>query len=250
MQKETCVKNQVGLLQSVKCFVVSLAVWVPVFASAPVVLVGCGGANAFERLEKKDEKDKGKNALQNGDYDTAIEELKKHLADNPNDTQAKAMLATAQMRKVGINEIQLASKLSSGSGDWKSIVSAMPQGNEQNVEGLKEAVSALSSIPANERSAEQSFQLALAQASLAVTLTKKAAGSDSNLSDAKVDAMSDAQVLEVYDSLQDTQTTVSSQSALKDNAGAQKIAGLADKIDKEQGATDAQKVRNFLKSNN
>lgn len=232
-----------------KAHVVSLAVLLGAFAPSAMLLVSCGSDNVFEPLAKKDDKNKGKNALQDGDYDAAIASLEDYLAKNPDDAEARSMLANAYMAKVGINQIQLAADIVSSKGDnWSALVSAMPDGSAENVAMLNSAVQALQAIPPASRTPEQSYQLAMAQASLAVTLTKKTAGDGSNISDAKVDAMSDADAELIYQTLQGSKSTVSSDAKLSENEGAKKLASLSDKVELAEGDTNADKMRAFLKS--
>ena len=238
--------------RSAKVFLaIQTAAWACGGAGILVVMSSCGTANVFEKLEKKDDKDQAKKALQNGDYDAAIESLEAYLAENPNDAGARSMLANAYMKKVGIDVLSLAAKVTnSGADDWKGIVTALPSGNSENVAALQSAVNALSAIPAASRTTEQAYQLALAQASLAVTVTKKVAGDGNSVSDDKVESMSDADAELVYSTLAGSKSTVQSSAGLKDNSGAQKLGGLSDKISSQEGATTAEKTRAFLKSSN
>ena len=161
------------------------------------------------------------------------------------------MLANAYLKKVGIDELKLAAQVSqAGSDNWKSIVLAMPAGSSENVKDLQAAVAALAAIPAPARTAEQAYQLAFAQASLAVTLAKKTAGDGASISDAKVSAMSNEDANAIYDTLKGSKATVNASATLDDNAGAQKLAGLSDKIADEEGDTDAEKLKAFLAKNN
>ena len=235
---------------TVKSRIVTLGAFLSMFGGAGIVMA-CGSDNLFEPLAKKDDKDKGKNALQDGNYDAAILSLEDHLAKNPDDVEARAMLANAYMGKAGIDQIKLAAKIAAAGGDdWSSIVSAMPEGNEDNVESLSKAVDTLSAIPAGERTPEQSYQLAMAQASLAVTITKKTAGDGNSVSDAKVATMSDADAGLAYATLAGSKQTVNGDATLAANAGAQKLASLSGRIDAEPGATNAEKMRSFLQKNN
>ncbi|MCA2960064.1 MAG: tetratricopeptide repeat protein [Silvanigrellales bacterium] len=234
-----------------KARIVSLVVFLGTVVPASTLVVSCGSDNLFEPLAKKDEKDKGKNALQDGDYDTAIASLEDHLAKNPDDVEARSMLANAYMAKAGMNQIKLAAEVASSKGDnWSTIVGAMPDGTSENVAALNAAVRTLAAIPAGSRTPEQSYQLALAQASLAVTITKKAAGDGTSVTDAKVDTMSDADAELAYSTLKGSKETVTSDPTLSQNAGAQKLAALSDKIAEAEGATDADKMKAFLKGTN
>lgn len=234
-----------------KARILSLTVFLGAVAPGSLLVVSCGSDNLFEPLAKKDDKDKGKNALQDGDYDAAIASLEDYLAKNPDDAEARSMLANAYMAKAGMNQIALAAEVASSKGDnWNTIVGAMPDGTAENVEALNAAVQTLSAIPAGSRTPEQSYQLALAQASLAVTITKKAAGDGTNVTDAKVETMSDSDAELAYDTLKGSKETVTTDPTLSQNAGAQKLAALSDKIAAQEGATDADKMKAFLKASN
>lgn len=222
------------------------------FFCAPL---SCGkyNDNAFAPLQKKTSKDKGKSALSSGDYDTAIRELEKYCGQNPSDMQCKAMLANAYMKKSSIDELQMAAKITeaqknSGGNDFKALLGAMPAGTAENVAGLQKAVDALSGIPAGERTPEQNYQLAIASASLAVTIAKKS-GTDSNgnISSEKVDQMSDDEANAMVKSLSTTKEALTASSG-ETSGGASKLGSLSDKIAAQPGATDAEKLRAYLKT--
>jgi len=210
----------------------------------------CGTDNVFDPLSERSDKEKASKAIQDGDYDSAIRDLEAYLKDHPDDANARSMLANAYLAKTKFNVIQFGTKVTSGSGDWKGIVGAMPAGSAENVASLTSAVNALKAIPASARTPDQTYNLALAQATLAVTLAKQATDGNEKMTDAKVDAMSDAQAEAIYDSLKDSKTTVAESGALKDNQAATKLGDLAGKIAAQPGATDAEKMKAFLKSNN
>jgi predicted small lipoprotein YifL len=214
-------------------------------------LVSCGTDNVFELAEKKDDKENAETALQRGNYSEAISSLEKHLKNNPNDQAARSMLASAYMGKAGVDAVEVAGKVAGAtSGNWSTLTSALPEGNAENVELLQNAVTALSAIPSASRSAEQTFQLALAQSSLAVVIVKKTAGNGATISDDKVEAMSDEDATAVVTILKSSKETISGSAQLKSNTPAKKLSDLPDKILKEPGDSDAEKLRSYLQKNN
>lgn len=222
--------------------------------SGLLLVQACGSENAFAPLQKRNDKDKGKAALANGDYDTAIRELEKYCGQHPDDSQCKSMLANAYMKKSGIDELQIAAKITEaqktkGGGDLDAMLGAMPAGTPENVAALEKAVSNLSAIPAENRTPDQNYQLAVASASLAVTIAKKSATDENGkISAAKVDQLSDAEAITMVESLNTTKSALSASGQDSSGGGAGKLGGLADKIAAQEGASDSDKLRAYLKS--
>ena len=62
--------------------------------------------------------------------------------------------------------------------------------------------------------------------------------------------MSNADAELAYTTLKDSKETVTSDPTLSQNAGAQKLAALSDKIAQAEGGTDAEKMKAFLRNSN
>ncbi|MEY4064888.1 MAG: hypothetical protein RIR26_1096, partial [Pseudomonadota bacterium] len=104
-------------------------------------------------------------------------------------------------------------------------------------------------IPAENRTDEQNYQLAIAQTTLAVTVAKKVAGDTSGqVSDEKVDQMSDSDALTIYNALQGSKDA--SGALDTPNDGLSSVGSLASKVDEQPGSTPEERLRNFLKSQN
>jgi hypothetical protein len=216
------------------------------------VLVACGSGNVFEKAVKRSDSEKAQAALESGDVDSAISTLEAYLKNNPNDAAARSMLANAYLKKSGVDLLKIGNSVSAGSdgkSDWSAVSSVLPSGTESNVANMQAAVDALKSIPASQRTDEQNYQLAIAQTTLAITVAKKASGGDSGqLSDDKVDQMSDSDALTIYNALQGSKEA--SGAMQSPNDGLSTIGTFADKVDQQPGSTPEERLRNFLKSQN
>lgn len=221
-----------------------------VASATPLSMAGCGD-NLFSSLASRDDKDKGKNAFQNGDYSAAIDYLNTYLASHPEDTQARSMLATAYMKKVGLDEISIASSISSSSsgGDWASIVTLMPDGSAENVAALKAARDTLSAIPQESRTPEQNYQLAIASSALAVTVIKDTlcdASGTYTPTDEKIASITAADADIIVSSMSTTATAAAATGS--SNTGLTKLAGVNTQIEGMSGDTNLAKLQNFLTS--
>jgi hypothetical protein len=228
----------------------SLFVFLFAFTLAPVFATGCGD-NLFSSLAKRDDKDKGKNAFQSGDYDSAINYLNDYLAANPTDAEARSMLATAYMKKVGLDELSIASSISGGSSgsDWTTIVGLMPAGNAENIAALTAARDAIAAIPEASRTPEQNYQLAIASSALAVTVVKDTLCDDAgnyNPTDANIAAISNDNANLIMESI--TLTATSASATGSSNAGLTKLSDVKTQIDAMDGSDNLTKIQNFLTS--
>jgi hypothetical protein len=229
------------------CFFISVAVSLPTF-------VGCGNGNAFSKLEKRSDKDKGKSALANGDYGEAIVSLEDYLKDNPDDHEARQSLANAYMKKAKMDPLELASKIASaqesnGKNDWQAIVSSMPEGSSENIELFEKAAEVIEAIPADQRTKEQNYQLAIAKASVAVTIVKKVTDDTSGSPSAeKIDQLTEDEAEKVVDNLDGTATALSTAGVGNGSSGAGKLASVSEQIKSQEGASSSEKLKAYLKS--
>ncbi|MFZ9519846.1 MAG: tetratricopeptide repeat protein [Silvanigrellaceae bacterium] len=222
-----------------------------VTTSLPVYfLSGCGSGNVFSGVVKRSDSDKAQAALESGDYDAAIESLNAYLRDNPGDASARAMLANAYLKKSGVDLLKIGTSFSSGdqnASTWTMVSGALPSGTAENVANVQAAVDALSSIPPEQRTDEQNYQLAVAQTTLAVTVAKKVAGDDSGqLTTEKIDQMSDSDALTIYNALKGSKDATGAMST--PDSSLSKVGSITDGIDSQSGATEAERLRNFLKT--
>jgi hypothetical protein len=220
-------------------------------SGVPLALIAaCGSGNVFSKAVKRSESEKAQAALESGDVDSAIETLNSYLRDHPDDAGALAMLANAYLKKSGVDLLKIGSSISSGEQNqtnWRTVSSALPAGTDENVTNVKAAVEALSSIPPEQRTQEQNYQLAIAQTTLAVTVAKKAAGDSSGqLSAEKVDQMSDSDAMTIYNALKGSKDATSALTT--QDSGLKKVASISDGVESQSGSTEADRLRSYLKT--
>jgi hypothetical protein len=214
-------------------------------------LSACGNGNVFSNAVQRSDTDKAQAALESGDTDAAIASLTEHLRKNPDDAAARSMLANAYLKKSGVDLLKIGTSISSGGStsqsDWSMVSGALPAGTEENVANVQAAVQALSSIPAEQRTDEQNYQLAIAQTTLAVTVAKKVAGDNTGqLTEEKIDQISDSDALTIYNALKGSKDATGSMS--NPDSGLSKVGSIADSIDSQSGTSEAERLRNFLKN--
>lgn len=212
--------------------------------------VACGNGNVFSKAVKRSESERARAALESGDLDSAISTLEAYLKNHPEDTAAQSMLANAYLKKSGVDLLKIGTTISSGGqnqSNWNTLSGALPAGTEENIANVQAAVQALGSIPAELRTDEQNFQLAIAQTTLAVTVAKKAAGDSSGqLTDEKIDQMSDSDALTIYNALKGSADATNSMS--NPDSGLSKVGSITSGIDSQSGSTEAERLRNYLKT--
>lgn len=223
-----------------------------VLAVACLLTTSCGSENVFKNAVKRSDAEKAQAALESGDVDSAIGTLKEYLKNNPGDAAAQSMLANAYLKKSGVDLLKIGASVSEGStgtSNWTTVSGALPAGTDENIDNIQAAVSALEAIPAESRTDEQNYQLAIAQTTLAVTVAKKVAGDTTGqVSDEKVDQMSDSDALTIYNALQGSKEA--SGELDSPNESLNSVGSLADKVDQQPGSTPEERLRNFLKSQN
>ncbi|NBW80255.1 tetratricopeptide repeat protein [bacterium] len=236
-------KSGITLVLSLATF--SLAAVLPI-----VGLSGCGSGNVFSGVVKRSDSDKAQAALESGDFDSAIDSLNSYLKDHPDDASARSMLANAYLKKSGVDLLKIGTSISSGTqgqSNWSTISGALPAGTSENVANVEAAVAALSSIPASQRTDEQNYQLAVAQTTLAVTVAKKVAGDGTGqLTTEKIDQMSDTDALTIYNALKGSKDATGAMTT--PDSSLSKVGSITDGIDSQSGTTDADRLRNYLKT--
>lgn len=224
---------------------------VGLFILGPGFLGGCSSENVFEILEQPDARSRGETALSNGDYDEAIKNLEAALASDPNDLDARKMLATAYMARSGLDTFAIVQGIAGAEedADWPALVASMPDGSAKTRESLQKAVETLSVIPAEQRTEDARYQLAMAQAALAVSTAKKYGADDAGqVSEEQASQITDEDaelVMENLSGASDNLTSLSDPTAVQ---GGEKMGTLADRIENAEGATPSERLQSFLAS--
>ncbi|MEN9825669.1 MAG: hypothetical protein RI953_1414 [Pseudomonadota bacterium] len=237
--------------KSKKCSRLVALLTVSFSTAMPAFLISaCGSGNVFSGVVKRSDSDKAQAALESGDYDSAIDSLNAYLKDHPDDASARSMLANAYLKKSGVDLLKIGTSISSGTqgqSNWSTISGALPSGTSENVANVQAAVAALSSIPAEQRTDEQNYQLAVAQTTLAVTVAKKVAGDGSGqLTTEKIDQMSDTDALTIYNALKGSKDATGAMTT--PDSSLSKVNSITDGIDSQSGTTEAERLRNYLKT--
>lgn len=234
---------------------IQLPISVLIFALAPLVMPACGDSdNAFYLLaeQEKSDKDKGETAFLQGDYAKAASELEKYVADHPEDVSARVMLASASLKVAGIDELQLAQRLAAGldgGASFATAASIMPEPSASNIASLARAKSALEGIPAEVRTEEQNYQLAVASFSLGVTVAKKYTDPSGAADEAKVETVTDEDASLVISALSGTSEALAAVPSLgAEGSAATKLESISDDMAAQSGETDREKLQSFLRT--
>lgn len=218
----------------------------------PVFAVSCGSSgNLFEKTYTQTPKEKAQKLLAAGDYDGAIKVLEDYLAENPDDSEAKSALVYAYQKRKKYEPVNVLAKIASGGsdggGDWQSLATAMPAGTQENVDELKKAAALLSSIPADQRTDEQNYQLAITNVTLAVTQAKMVATDENgNVDSTKAADMTDDQAQTIIDSINGASTALASSGSNGETDNANKLSSLSTGINSSEGSTPKEQLLNYL----
>lgn len=210
---------------------------------------GCGSENVFEILEQPDSRSKGETALSRGDYDEAIQNLEAALEADPNDVEARKMLATAYMAKSGLDTFSIVQSLATAGddSDWPALVDSMPDGSAETRENLAKAIETLSAIPAQQRTDEERYQLAMVQTGLAVSTAKKYGVDDSGqVSEEQANQITNEDAEIVLEQLSGAAENLDGLSDPNAGEAGEKIGTFTERIQGSEGATPAQRLQSFL----
>jgi hypothetical protein len=185
-------------------------------ATQSLFILSCGRSNnLFASSYKENDKQKADESMLAKDYDGAISTLTKYVNDNPQDYEATSMLARAYTLKGGVNFlnvfVSINNNLSTSKNDLYTLLNSLPTGNAQNISALQSAVSFLSQIPTNSRTQNQIYQIALTNAALGfMVASQDVLDSSGQISTPLVNAMSNTDVLIIYNSIVAVQSALTS----------------------------------------
>lgn len=219
--------------------------------SVSVTLIGCGDSgNIFEKVYKKTPKETAQQHIEKGEYQEAVDVLQEYLLEEPDDIEAKSAYAYALSKLSNFEPSSILAKMSSNEGStdsWQALAQAMPEGTQENVDRIKAAVDALASIPADQRTAEQNYQLAMANATLAVTQAKMVATDESgNLDEQKAQNMTEEQASTIVNAINDSNSALASSG--NNNEQSEKLGGVSSQVNNSEGSTSKEKLTNYLRN--
>lgn len=215
-----------------------------------VGVVSCGSSgNVFEKAQTISDKEKARKLMAKGDFAGAVVLLERYLQSHPDDKEAKSALVYAQSKLLDCDPAKILSKIadpSAAGSDWQKLSQAMPAGTQENVDKLKSSVDLLNSIPADERSPEQNYQLAMANATLAVVQAKMVATDENgNFDSAKAQTeLDDTKAQTIIDSVNGANSALAASGS--DSSNSNKLGTVSSDLNNSEGASSSEKLKNFL----
>lgn len=197
--------------------------------------------------------------MNDGDYNGAIALLEPVVAGDPEGHARKPLLAAAYAASIGVDLIGILKKaLTSDSGEstsvFEQIASFLPEdSDEDDLATLKKAVTILESIPEDQLGTDgdpkygisAEFQLVLYRTIYATLLLEVLVGISENIDLDRIRNLSDAEILEILNSLAGAAGTGNSAAAeaLSENA-AETLAAIRS----SEGSTDQERLANYMEN--
>ncbi len=215
-------------------------------------LGGCG-TNIYQQFDNEDPAEAASAALDEEKSDKAINILEAAIKEDPLNYELVSLLASAKAQKGGVDTMDFALNMASsgGTGDIVGLFTVVPEATTSNISLLQEAVNLLESIPEADLYEADRFKLSMFYTSLLTLRTKLFdSNGDGSLSAEELLELDDASAVQILQDLVSAQSTISNYSS---DDGTQDAASnvntIATAINDQEGATDAEKLRNFLDNN-
>lgn len=230
-----------------------------------LVMTHCS-TNVFEEADKKDPGEKATKYLETDKPQLAIDLLEPLVASDPTNYRLTALLAAAYAQNSGIETFKLIKNLikkpegedgeEQAGGAIGAMFTVLPEATQSNIAGLAKAISTMELIPASERKSADTFLLSL-YISASVSLQAKSFDKDG---DGKL-TIEELQTL----TEQDAENLINSISSAADlakaiggvdgqgaesSAASEKVQGVFDAIQAQDGADNSEKLKNYLATKN
>ena len=213
------------------------------------------GNSIFEAAEPtKDPAEEATRALEEGDYETAISVLTSALESEPTNYQYVSLLASAKAQKAGVDTMDFALEMASGNTSDSGITglfSVVSDATADNLTALGEAVDLMDTIPSSDQTAADQFKTSMFYTSL-MTMRTKALDTDGDgvlSAEELANNLNDSNASDIINSIvgaEDALANYTADDGTGDAAG--NVSAIKDAIDSQDGATDAEKLRNYLGS--
>ena len=171
-------------------------------------------------------------------------------------------MAAAVAQRWGIDTISIALKMATqnttssattatgqSTNQLTGLFSVLPPASDENISGVKLAIEYMNRIPATERTIADNFIMSMLQTALTVIQTKKFdKDGDGLISPLELLNLDDDSALDILESIiaaEGALTGVVTGSSGSDSAG-DNISTIRSEIDKQEGTTSSEKLRNFL----
>jgi hypothetical protein len=227
------------------------------------------GTNVFKSLEKQDPAEEATIAMEQGKPEKAIVILNRALAESPQNYQLLSLLSSATAQKYGIDTIDIALKMAdnektseqeaapaseaTSSNGITGLFSALPEATDDHINGISEAISIMESIPKESRTAADNFKLTMMHTALLGLNTKKFdKDGDGQISPVEKLQISVDDAVSILNNLMSAEEIIASgvtaDSANESGASVAQISTIRAAIEAAPGATDQEKLTNYLSS--
>jgi hypothetical protein len=229
-------------------------------------LLSCG-VNVFQPAAESDPETDAVLAMEKNKPDEAIAILEKALEDDPDNPKLLSLLGSATAQKYGFDPLSFALDLakqqsesssteesetteSSSSNGITTMFSALPTASQKNIDGIAEAIAFIESIPSADRSKADNFKLSMLHTAKMAMVTKQFSEMvQGDFSAENLQNLTPDQAIQILSSLSSAAIAMAAASASADgNSGkaAEQISAIQSKIDEQEGATQEEKLRNYL----
>ncbi len=229
-----------------------------------MTLAACG-QNMLKTGESKDPAEDATIALDRGDAGEAISILEKALEDDAGNPKLLSILALAYAYRAGISPLEFATKLAESnastspsltlaeSTSFSAMFAVLPDATAAVLEDIDRAVEILTAeIGVDDRQPGDVFKIAIFQSASMLLHTKALdKNGDGTLSIDEIVDLSSSSATGILSQLSSAKAVLA-QSSADDQSAAQALAALdkySSAIAAEEGATDEDKLRNFLARN-
>ena len=233
-----------------------------------LLLFGCG-SSVFKAVEKDDPAVDATLAIEQNRPQDAIDILTSALEGDPNNYQYLSILSSAQAQLVGVDFVRVILKMATSSSDSSEtatssstptagntnsvtpLFSALPDATDANMTGLDTAIATLETIPPGARTAADNYKLTIFYTAR-LGLRTKSFDKDGDGQVTPVELLE----LDSEDAIAIITSIVSAEEAIAQaidgsestTASSEKISEIKAAIDASEGATDAEKLQNYLGS--
>ncbi len=220
------------------------------------------GKNMFGRFEEEEPAEDATIALEQNKPDKAIRILNAALEDDPENYQLVSLLSAATAQKYGIDAFTMVMRMvnsqkeqaenqtPSGSNNITALFSAVPASTPENIAGINEAIRIMMTIPATSRTRADNFYLSLMNTAALTLQTKKFdKDGDGLISPVELLDLSDDDAISILDSLLNAESAMADgllPDSANSKASAEQISQIRSQIESQEGASTAEKLRNFL----
>lgn len=218
-----------------------------------LLLSGCS-ANVFEVVADPDPAEEATVALDEHKSDEAISILEKALQKAPDNTLYISLLASAKAQKAGIDTTDIALEMAKGgetSGNaLTSLFSILPTATTEVIALLVEATGLLATIPSDELKEGDVFKVSMFNTALTALQAKYFdADGDGQFSVEELENLDEDAAITILNSLLNAESAAAiyqSSGGTGDATG--NVSQIKSQIDAQPGDTQAEKLRNFLKT--